>query len=391
MTFLAPGFLYAAVAAALATVALHLIVAREPRAVALPTARFVPVSGTEALVRARRFSDPWLLAVRVLLLLLIGAALAHPVRVPQRERIARVIVADRSDATLSDAEVRDSVRMAYRPGDAIVAFDSSAWSVQSPDSLGPRAVAVPGSISAALVQAQAAASRIRSGTDSIELIVISPLLLREVDRATAQIRATWPGRARVLRVAADTSHPAAATLITWNTRTRPPRAVARRSADTAGAVVAGGDVLVAPFARAWLYPRDSLRDATVVARWVDGEPAAIEWRTGVPTGASCARSIAIPIDSTGDLVLRPELLRLRNRLLGACGTVALPPTPATLVHTTQDSLAHILAGAGPLARASAFPPAPSAPSTITPWLVAAAVVVALAELALRRRRAGAAR
>ena len=98
MTFLAPGFLYGALAAAIAAIALHLIATREPRAVMLPTARFIPESSARAVVRAARLSDPWLLALRVLLLLLLGTALARPVRVPQRERIARVILADRSAA-----------------------------------------------------------------------------------------------------------------------------------------------------------------------------------------------------------------------------------------------------------------------------------------------------
>jgi hypothetical protein len=377
MSLLAPGFLYAAVAAALAAVALHFIVAREPRALPFPTARFVPEASTPALVRATRFSDPWLLAMRVLLLLLVGAALARPVRLPQRERIARVILADRSGVA-SDAAVRDAVRGLYRAGDAIVAFDTVARPAASPDSLPVASVRAPGSLSAALVAAHAAASRIRTGADSIELVVVSALAPAESDRATARIRASWPGRARVVRVAPDTQAPSTPS-ITWTVATRPPLAVARSSADTTGAVVAGDDVVVAPFARAWSYPDDSLRGATVVARWMDGEPAAVEWRAG-PDGA-CERSIAIPVDSTGDLVLRPAFLRLRARLLGSCG---VPGASATA--PTSDALAVLLAGAGPLASVRAFPPGPAVASTLAPWLLGAAVLVAVVEMIMRARR-----
>lgn len=402
MTFLAPGFLYAAIAVALATVALHLLATRAPRAVMLPTVRFVPAAETRAVVRVTRFSDPWLLALRLLLLLLAGAALARPVRVPQRERIARVIVADRSGAVASDAEVRDSVRALYRPGDALASFDSSARYTGAPDSLAPDSLAsnalasssppspapVTGSLSAALVQAHAAASRIREGADSIELVVVSPLAPVEADRATRRIRATWPGRARLVHVGADTGRrPTSPPAVTWRVAARPPRAVARQSPDTVGAVVAGADVLVAPFARRWRYPPDSLRGATTVARWVDGEPAAIEWQRAGATGAAgaaCTRSAAIPIDSTGDLVLRPEFLALRARLLGPCDGVSAPAAAPSAAR-----LAQLIRGSGALARASAFPPGPAAPSSLAPWLLAAAIMAALAELVLRHRRRGA--
>ena len=377
MTFLAPGFLYAAIVVAVATVALHFIVAREPRATAFPTARFVPDSSTRSLVRATHFSDPWLLALRVLLLLLIGAALARPVRLPERERIARVILADRSGRS-SDAAVRAAVRELYRAGDAIVVFDTVAHLVTSPDSLALVAAHGAGSLSAALTAAHAAASRIRAGADSIELVVVSALAPVEWDRATARIRGAWPGRARIIRVPGDTSVPIGNPVVTWNTAMRPPLAVARTAVDTIGAVVAGADVVVAPFPRMWRYPADSLRGATVVARWMDGEPAAVEWQAR--SDGQCARSVAIPVDSVGDLVLRPTFVRLRARLQAACGIEAVDPSAPS-----SDALAAMLAGTGPIASASAFPPGPSAPSTLAPWLLGASLLLALVELIVRAR------
>lgn len=376
MTLLAPGFLYAAIAAAIAVTALHFIVAREPRAMLLPTARFIPETATHALVRSRRFSDPWLLAVRVLTLLAIGAGLARPVRTPERERIARVILADVSSAPLSAAQVRDSVRALYRPGDAIVAFDSTVTRVAAPDSLASVRGGGAGSLSAALVAAHAAASSIREGADSIEMVIVSPFARNERDRATSHLRARWPGHARAVVVAGDTATAVAPQRIAWSGVARPPLASARTPTDTIGAVVAGTDVVVAPFDRRWRYTPDSLRGATVVARWSDGEPAAIE--RAIPRSGGCERSIAIPVDSTGDLTLRPPFVRLAARLMGPCATGGAAGTDSTAI------VARLLAGAGPLARASAFPPGPAAHSPIAVWLLAFAGVLALVELLVRR-------
>lgn len=375
MTLLAPGFLYAAVAASLAVTALHFIVAREPRAMPFPTVRFIPETATHALVRSRRFSDPWLLAVRVLTLLAIGAALARPVRTPQRERIARVIVADVSGAALDPAEVRDSVRALYRRGDAIVAFDSIAHRVGSPDSLPTSRIDAAGSLSAALVAAHAVASGVREGADSIEMVVVSPFTAGETDRATATVRALWPGRARVVTVAHDTATPVTVQRVAWSTDGRPPLAVRRVPVDTIGAVVSGADAVVAPFVRRWRYVPDSLRGATVIARWSDGEPAAIE--RAVAGSRACERSIVIPIDSTGDLTLRPSFVRFAARLTAPCIVGATGGMSSTIVR--------MVAGAGPLARAGAFPPGPEAHSAIAPWLLALAGLLALLELVVRRR------
>jgi len=115
---------------------------------------------------------------------------------------------------------------------------------------------------------------------------------------------------------------------------------------------------------------------------VDGEPAAVEWPVAGDSAGRCVRSIAIPVDSTGDFVLHPAFLRLRDRLLGACGAGATQPDSA------PASLATMVVGSGPLARASAFPPGPSASSPLAPWLLALALVAALLELVVRRRASG---
>ena len=377
MSLLAPGFLIAAAAAALGVLVLHFIVTRRPRSLPLPTARFVPDVPASARSRSVQLSDLLLLAVRVLTILLIGAALARPVLTLQRQRVARVIAADISGSSASLAEVRDSVRKLFRSGDALIAFDTTARAIVSPDSIGAASTPMrpgPGSISAALVAALRSAAVVRDGADSVQLVIVSPITTDERDRATDAIRAGWPGRAMVVSVAAAPSTSHARSLIPAlpvDSASRPAFAIARNRVDTAGAVVAGGDVVVAPFERRWRFTRDSLRHARVIARWADGEPAAIER----DSGAICTRSTAIPIDTTGDMSLRPDVVRLLASLQSACGAG----------NSARDTAAaRFLAGTGRLAAAADFPPAADVDSPLAPWLLGIALLLAIAEMVLRR-------
>ena len=375
MSFLAPGFLVAAVAAACGVVALHFIVTRRPRSVAFPTARFVPDVPIAARSRSMQLSDLLLLAVRVLTILLGGAALARPVFPPYRERTVRVIAADVSGSAASVAEVRDSVRTLFRAGDAVVVFDTAARPVGSPDSVVAGLGATSsGSLSAGLVAALRAGSSVRDGADSIELVVVSPISRGERDRATNVIRAEWPGRARLVRVTeAPTVSSSPPPAFDFLSVSRPAFSVTRTRIDTVGAVVAQGNVIVAPFERRWRFTADSLRRARVIARWVDGEPAAIER----DSAATCARSIAVPMDSTGDMLLRPNVIRFRAALAAPCQHV----------ETVQDpTLEKMMAGAGSLARTAQFPPASDIDSPLARWLAGIAIALAIAEMVLRRTR-----
>lgn len=375
MSFLAPGYLTAALIAAAGAVLLHFIVTRRPRSIRFPTARFVPDVPVAARSRSLRLSDLLLLGLRVLAILLVGAALARPVFPPRRERIARVIVADVSNSVASVPEVRDSVRGLFRPGDALVVFDTSARSVPGPDSVLARPrVTGPGSLSAALVAALRAGSSVRDGVDSVELVIVSPATTAERDRASSTIRALWPGRARVVSAAA-TNAPSRQSSYgpVFLASARPRFAVARNRIDTVGAVAARGNVVVARFERRWRYTTDSLAHSRVVARWVDGQPAAIARDSGV----ICTRSVAIPVDSVGDLTLRPSFALFRASLALACGTPASPP---------DAGVARMLAGRGSFARAELFPPPQDIDSPVARWLAALAIVLAIAELVLRRSR-----
>ncbi|MGH7577126.1 MAG: BatA domain-containing protein, partial [Longimicrobiales bacterium] len=274
MTFLAPGFLIAAGAGALVVVALHFLSPREPKVDVLPTTRFLPDSPVRATSTTLRPTDPWLLLLRVLLVLLAGAALAQPVLLPARATVARIVAVDVSRAVGDAAEVADSVDRYLAGAAAVIVFDSAAHdagdgtagaravsdrlrmlaamageygagrvaaadspSLASPPLDSPRRGGPPrvedyavgeagpwldwptsrGSLSASLLAARRAAARVRDRADSLELAVISPFVVEEYDAATERIRELWPGRVATVRVAAGpvTDEPRDSIRIEW--------------------------------------------------------------------------------------------------------------------------------------------------------------------------------
>jgi Aerotolerance regulator N-terminal len=424
MTFLAPGFLFASLAVAAAIVALHFIVTRQPRAAILPTARFVPDTRATTVAPAKRPSDLLLMLLRVLLVLAAGAGLAKPVLTPSHGAEARVILVDVSRSARDSIAIRDSVRAIYRNGDAVVAFDSSARLVAGnvADTLGAlRPTIRRGNLSAALIAALRAGSSLRDRADSLELVIVSPFAREEFDAATDTVRKLWPGNARLVRVAeagVDTatvtssltinaaaddplavtvglvrttatasgridrgSSPippagvaAVGTLIGWPASTRPRFAVQRAARDTVGGVMAGEAVVVSMFDRQWSFPPDSLRGAEVIARWVDGEPAAVE----KPDGTGCVRSVAIPVTPVGDFVIRKDFVRFVTTLSRPCSRItSLAPADPAVVASLE--------GKGGLAPRAAFQPLTDVHSQLAPWLFALAMAAAITELFVRRR------
>jgi len=367
MMFLAPGFLWGAIAVAAGIVALHFIVRRQPRATVLPTARFVPDSAATATVRDTRPSDLLLMLLRVLVVLAAGAALARPMIKPSRQVSGRVFLMDDSRGVANISEAADSVKRLYRAGDAVVVFDSIARSLGAKglDSMSiARRVDARGNISAALIASLREASALRDKVDSMELVIVSPLLDEERDAATDSIRNLWRGRARLVRImprpdsaiaakgsmdirsspddglvvsvslaskspssasvrfvraapsVEDTAWAAAENhvLVVWPISERPPFAVTRSRVDQSGGVVSYSAHLVAAFDRRWTYPADSLRGARVIARWADGEPAAVERKSG----QGCMVSVDIPVANVGDLVIRPEFVALVKDITAPC-------------------------------------------------------------------------
>ena len=427
MTFLAPGFLWAAGLVAAGIVALHFIVTRQPRASILPTARFVPDSAATATVRDRRPSDLLLMLLRVLVVLTAGAALAKPVMKPTRRVDARIFLLDGSRSVANVGEAADSVKKLYRAGDGVIVFDSTARSLgaRSVDSLSAvRRSDVRGNLSAALIVSLREASAVRDRVDSLELVIVSPLMEEEHDAATDSIRKLWPGRARIVRVAAQTdSAPAASgvieirsttddplavavmlaskqrpraiarivrnatilaedeawasaeghVLVTWRIDIRPSFAVPREPADQSGGILSRDARLIAAFDRRWKFPTDSLRKARVVARWADGEPAVIEKQVG----QGCVRSVAITVPSIGDLVLRPEFIALVREIAMPCGE---PRSTTPLASALMASLG----GEGPRAASDAFARREDIATPLAPWLLGIALAAAIAELFVQR-------
>jgi len=410
MTFLAPVWLLAAAAVSGVVVLLHFFARRQPSELVLPTARFVPPHSAQSTTRTLTPNDLLLMAMRVAMLLAAGAALAKPVLEPRRQPRAGIVLADVSRATPSLDELRRRVASARREGDVVIPFDSSPRTTA-----GDSVVALSGargSISSAMVVAFEAARTMGTHADSVELTLISAVREEEVDLALPHVRALWPGRitidqlgtdavavaparvevrgestdplvaaarlhlsrtgtrdVRIVRdrlTAADSAwaRNAGRVLIFWPTR----RDVARGSKpDTASALVAEDAVLVAPLARIGAPPSGS-----VVARWADGAPAATESRAG----SGCIRTVVVELPAAGDLVLRPEFGRLLRALTQPCeGSVPSTAASATLVSS--------LAGGGPLASGRAFP-APVQRSSLAPWLLGLALLLAVIEPLVRR-------
>ena len=361
------------------------------------------------------------------LVLAVGAGLAKPVIKPARGAQARVILVDASRSARDSLATRDSVRAIYRNNDALVVFDSSARVITGSvgDTINAlRSTSKRGNMSAALIAAMRAGSRLRYRADSLELVIVSPFAAEELDAATDSIRKLWPGKARLIRVgkaadagdtpgkleiSADAADPlritvalarnaSAATaliarssiqspqrlsslgraLVEWPASTRPTGAIQREVSDTIGGVLAGDALVIAAFERGWAFPVDSLRGSEVIARWADGEPAAIER----PDGVACTRSVAVPVSPAGDLVIRQDFVRFVVSLSGACSQkVSLAPAgPAALAN---------LEGQGGFAGSEAFEPSDDVQSSLAPWLLALAIAAAIAELFVRRRRADA--
>jgi hypothetical protein len=362
--------------------------------------------------------------LRVLLVLLIGAGLARPIFKPSRNKSARVILVDASRSVGDITAVRDSAARYYRDGDAMIVFDSAAKVVAGKAGDSIRTMTKSGRegrLSGALVSALRVGSSLRDNADSLDLFIVSPLASDEFDAATDSIRSLWKGKATLVKIGArettatavapvqlrsTSGDPLAVTvsrlgqfegaakivrdginaedaqsagdskaLVDWPVSVRPGRAVPSAKVDTIGAVVFGNSVVVSAFPRRWAFTPDSIRDARVIARWTDGEPAAIEWTQN----KGCVRSVAVPVNPVGDLPLQSSFTRFAREMAGACAAdkVTLAASPAQVASLT---------GTGGLAPRDSFEPRDDVRSTLAPWLIGLGLFASLAELFVRRRR-----
>lgn len=433
MTLLAPVFLLIAGAAAAALFGLHFITRHRPPRTPLPTTRFVPESAANITALTLRLSDRPLLALRTLAIVAAGLGLAGPILDSSREPVARVVIVDVSRAVADAGEARDSAVLYIRAQDRLVQFDSTARMVHGefPDSLvAPSSHLVRGSLSAALVAGLHAAAELRDRADSVELVLVSPLVREQIDAATLELRALHPGRIRIVRVRAaepavlrwpvelraTPGDPLRAALALGSGALRPrdeddiPAAdlygvriardvltgadsqwvrnpehvlvfwpeepavlpAARSRVDSVGAVVAGRAAVLASFERR----ADPAAGERVVARWGDGVPAATERR--ISAGGGCVREVAVPVPAVGDLVLRHGYSAFVHELIAPCGGHAQ-------LQPADDSTVALLRGEGSLL-ATDLLGVQATRSPLTPWLLALALMAALVELPARRRR-----
>ncbi|HEX8360699.1 MAG TPA: BatA domain-containing protein [Longimicrobium sp.] len=208
LTLGAPLFLLAGALAALIPLALHLIRRRPPSRSPLPTARFLAEDARNS-IRVSHPTDRMLLAMRMLLLILAGAALANPRWIPAPEGTREVALLDRSGGMReSDAWSRGVA--AARPtllapdGSArgeLVLIDTAAVHIPSSritaalfDSL---AAAGPGAQAAsypAALRAIGPVARDLRGADSVRVTMLSALRWGGWRPGTAALRrAAWPG------------------------------------------------------------------------------------------------------------------------------------------------------------------------------------------------------
>ncbi len=211
LTFATPALLVAGALAALVPLLLHLIRRRPPSRSALPTVRFLREDARSA-VRMSRPTDLLLLALRMLLLLLAGAALARPAWVPAPEGVREVVLLERGAAMRENGAWNRAVGGARRTllapdGRArgeLILFDTAAVRVparrvtaalfDSLASAGPSAL--PASYAAAL-RALEPVSRELRGADSVRVTMYSALRWGGWRPGTAALRrAAWPGAIR---------------------------------------------------------------------------------------------------------------------------------------------------------------------------------------------------
>ena len=281
-----------------------------------------------------------------------------------------------------------------------------------------------GSLSAALAAATRAAVLAAPDADSIELVIVSPFAREEIDEATARLRAAWPGRIHLApgRGNAGREHRAARRDAREPERRRPRRARAhggrrrggiraararqrsprrtRRGRATAGTCSCTGPrPTPSVVGAARVDRRHRRRDvrtrrrssrafrasgcstARPVARWADGEPAAVEHAVG----AGCIRDVGVLLDQASDLTLREPFRRFAASLLVPCG--------GTRSSRPIDQTARAaLAGSGSLAREQRrFRDRAAESSRWTPWLLALGALLLIVELAVRRPIRGCAR
>jgi Aerotolerance regulator N-terminal len=406
MTWLAPWALAAGALGMLGVIAAHLLARQRPRAVQLATARFLPAGMLEATSVQRTPRDRWWMALRLLILALLGLGLAQPVVSPSRVPVRTVLLLDRS----LPADVQRQATATLAPDDAVIAFDT-ATSIASASSAATQSlnVARTASLSTAFARLIRARDSLADGATTLRVIVASAFAPSSLDPATASLRAlirdsiasldvTLPESAASPRgratVHATENDPIAATATLLADSIAPAGAVVQRgpmltSADslaaTNGAAViwwpaadVTGDATLEAFTvhrTTWIAPLQRVANPNpatgrAIAWWADGSPAA--WQ--LPLGAGCIVHVAARVPRTGDHALSLGAQSALAALFTSCDRAPVRKfAPPAWLQAPPVGL-------------SARPAEPQRASIIAPWCIGTALVLALAELLLRRVR-----
>jgi len=394
-----PWVLWLSGVAALGVVLAHLLSVGRPPELALPTTRFVPAGPLDAVSRARALRDLVLLCLRVLAVLLAGAAFAGITMAPTRVPRGTLLVLDLPRFASDTMAWRDSVRAQLDAGAPVLGVVTGDGRVVAGEAMALRAFADTlsltsgglhtSSLAAALLAARREASGIAVGVDSMSLVVVSALRDDAVTPALPAARAMWPGRvdvAVVLPVSLlDTTVPSpirtvfgvpraddstfarqGGVLVVWPDSTQGNAAA---PPDSGFAVAARGLAMVTPMRR---VPRVPL-DATPIAWWPDGTVAIGE----TSLDAGCVRWVGFTAPA-GDALLTGSARGVRAALDGPCGDTAPP--------RLSDALRTLFVGRGTIASRSALVgnAAPNVP-TLARWLLLGAIGALLIEHAIRSR------
>lgn len=436
-----PWVLWGTIGAVVGVVVAHLLSVTQPRALWLPTSRFVPDRAVRAVSRANTPRDVPLLMVRVLLLLCIGCALAGVTWLGARRESVRTMLAIdgraivAGDRVLLVRAITDALQRAARNnapvravllGDTLVHVSDPALAAATLDSvMRARPGRASSSLGATLLRARRAAPALANGADSVALVVMSLERADVTAAALESIRATWPGRIEFVPVPprarpddsasrrdqvlvrASADDVVAAAYQRWPDLAAARTLVVRDSVTDADSVAASsGAAVVVWMSEAippqWLRLTDTA-DATAfaivaadgalvapmrrIARapqasralvwWPDGSAAATE----ETLGAGCVRWVGFA-PPPGDALLSVEARPVLAALASACGELLSIGTAPAL----DSAQLRQLAGVGALAtRAGLDATSPPPVSPLTRWLLVAALLLLVLETLMRTR------
>lgn len=403
MTWLAPWALAGGFVGMLGIVAAHLLSRQRPRALALATARFLPSGMLEATTVQRMPQDRWWMLLRLLIVALLALGAAQPVLTGRKVPTRTVLLLDRT----LPVDVQQSAIASLAAEDVVVAFDSATVLRAASAAAPVRATrASLGAGMAALVSVRDSLGR---NAEELRVVAASRFAASSLDPATARVRAllrdsiavmpiTVPTDSAIARAAvtvrADGDDPVSATaLLLGDSVARAGTVIERRStlsADDQRMASTGATIVHWPARAAsgapmlqgitvgrttWVAPlqRDSSAapsDARAIGWWADGSPAV--WRRDAGEGCVLTVRAALPI--AGDHALSLAAQAWLRALVTACDRdpMAMQNAPAWF-------------SPAPAGRSTVVA-AQTLRSTIAPWLVAAALLLAAVELALRAAR-----